>query len=230
VHYCLLKENPEMTSPDIVSFKRKENHAKEIIKTVLAHAKNPCICFSGGKKSLVLLHLIKSVTRMPLTVIFINTTVLFEDTCHYVEKMRKLWGFQLVISTPQAQSDTIARETDICCNSLIIAPLCEIIQKNGFDYVFIGSVLAEDRMKRLLDAHPEKKKCIPVSPAEHFLNEDIWQYIHAYNLPYCSLYDKGYTTVDCKPCSQIDEFRQKNSLMPNEEELIKEKLKKLGYL
>jgi phosphoadenosine phosphosulfate reductase len=69
-----------------------------------------------------------------------------------------------------------------------------------------------------------------VSPTEQFQPDDIWQYIHAYNLPYCSLYDTGHTMVDCKPCSHIDEARQKNSLMPDEEEHIKEKLKKLGYL
>jgi phosphoadenosine phosphosulfate reductase len=219
-----------MTFPDIISLEQKERLAKETIKTVLAHAINPCICFSGGKKSLVLLHLIKSVTRTPLTVIFIDTTVQFENTCNYVEKMRKLWGFQLVKGTLHASTDNIARDKDICCNSLIINPVYEIIQKNRFDYVFIGSIRAEDRMKRLLDAHPQKKECIPVSPAEHFLNEDIWQYIHAYNLPYCSLYDRGYTRVDCRSCSQIDESREKNSLVPGEEEIIKEKLKKLGYL
>jgi phosphoadenosine phosphosulfate reductase len=219
-----------MTSPDIVSLEQKESLAKEAIKNVLVHAKNPCICFSGGKKSLILLHLITSATKTSLPVIFIDTTVHFENTRNYVEKMRTLWGFELVTGTPVVQSDNIARDKDLCCKSLIISPLCEIIQKNGFDYVFIGSVQAEDRITRLLDAYPGKKEGIPVSPTEHFLNEDIWQYIHTYNLPYCSLYNSGYARIDCKPCSQIDESRQKNSLMPNEEELIKEKLKKLGYL
>jgi phosphoadenosine phosphosulfate reductase len=219
-----------MTPLDIISFEQKESHAKESIKNILAHAKNPCICFSGGKKSLVLLHLIKSVTKAPIPVIFIDNTVHFENTRHYVEKMRKLWGFPLVTGTPKEPTDTITLDKDLCCNSLIVTPLCEIIQKNGFDCVFIGSVRAEDRMKRLLEANLGKKKCIPMSPTEHFLNEDIWQYIHAYNLPYCSLYDLGYANVDCKPCSQIDESRQKNNLIAKEEELIKEKLKKLGYL
>jgi len=219
-----------MTSPNIDSFEQKESLAKDTIKNILAHAKNPCICFSGGKKSLVLLHLIKSVTKTPISVIFINTTILFENTSHYVEKMRKLWGFQLVTVTSHKPIDNIDQDKDLCCNSLIISPLWENIQKNRFDYVFIGSVRAEDRMNRLLDAHPGKKECIAVNPTEHFLNKDIWQYIHVYNLPYCSLYDLGYDKIDCKPCSQIKDSRQKNILMPNEEELIKEKLKKLGYL
>ena len=222
--------NPEMTSPNNISFEQKESLAKETINNVLSLAKNPCICFSGGKKSLVLLHLIKSVTKIQLPVIFIDTSVHFENTCHYVEKMRKLWRFPLVTVIAREHIDNIAQDTDICCNSLIITPLCENIQKTGFDYVFIGSVKAENRMKRLFDTHPGKKECISVSPIDHFLDEDIWKYIHAFNLPYCSLYDSEYTRIDCKTCSQIDDSRQKNSLMPNEEELIKEKLKKLGYL
>jgi len=221
---------PEMTAPDINSFEQKERLAKETVKNNLTKAKNPCVCFSGGKKSLILLHLIKSVTKASILVIFIDTTVHFENTCHYVEKMQKLWGFHLITGTPHEPIDNIALNRDDCCNSLIITPLCEIIQKNGFDYVFIGSVRAEDRIKQLLDARPGKNESILISPIEHFLPDDTWQYIHAYNLPYCSLYDSGYARVDCKPCSQIDESRKKNNLMPDEEEHIKEKLKKLGYL
>jgi len=219
-----------MTSPDIVSFEQKESRTKETIKNILIRAKNPCICFSGGKKSIVLLHLIKSVTKIPIPVIFIDTTVHFENTCSFIEKIQKLWRFKLLMGTPHVQSDNIAQHIDICCNSLIIAPLYEIIQKNKFDYVFIGSVLAEDRIKQLFDIHPDNKSCISVSPTEQFRSKEIWQYIHVYNLPYCSLYDNGYMKIDCKPCSFVDKNRQKSKHIPEDEELIQNKLKKLGYL
>jgi len=207
-----------------------ESQAKETINHILLQAKNPCICFSGGKKSLVLLHLIKSVSKKPLNVIFIDTTAHFDNTRNYVEKMRRFWGFYLISATPAVKIDNIAMDKDFCCNSLFISPLWQIIQKNGFDYVFIGSIRTENRIERLLDTTLKKKDCVFVSPIENFLTEDIWHYIHAYNLPYCSLYDIGYSRLDCKPCSVMDESRQNNILNPDDEDLIIEKLKKLGYL
>jgi phosphoadenosine phosphosulfate reductase len=219
-----------MTSPEIIAFKQKKSLAKETIKNILIQAKNPCICFSGGIKSQVILHLIKSVAKQPLQVIFIDTTFHFDEIFHYVEKMRKLWGFHLVKGAPHELPDRIAEDTDYCCNLLIGTPLKELIQKNRYDYVFIGTTSADKHMSGLIATDSGNMEFTVVSPIDQFTPEDIWQYIHEYNLPFCSLYTDGYNKVDCKPCSRMEKTNQKNNHKPDEEEQIKEKLKKLGYL
>ncbi|NLK93986.1 MAG: phosphoadenosine phosphosulfate reductase family protein [Clostridiales bacterium] len=33
-----------------------------------------------------------------------------------------------------------------------------------------------------------------------FTDEEIWEYIHKYNLPYCELYDRGWDRIGCIGC------------------------------
>lgn len=44
-----------------LTFVEKERRVKDIMKDSIANAENPVVCFSGGKKSLVLLHLLKNL-------------------------------------------------------------------------------------------------------------------------------------------------------------------------
>lgn len=39
-----------------------------------------------------------------------------------------------------------------------------------------------------------------VHPIIDWSNEDVWAFIRAYNVPYCSLYDKGFTRLGCIFC------------------------------
>lgn len=46
---------------------------------------------------------------------------------------------------------------------------------------------------------PIKGKSI-INPVIDWSNEDIWEFIHRYEIPYCSLYDQGYTRLGCIGC------------------------------
>lgn len=39
-----------------------------------------------------------------------------------------------------------------------------------------------------------------VNPIIDFTEEDVWEFIKAYNLPYCSLYDEGFKRLGCVGC------------------------------
>ena len=145
-------------------FEEKEKIAMNIAKDSIVNAKNPFVCFSGGKKSLVLLNLIKNLslcgapphdpaspvraykkalpkkyyTLYPikrgydgaLNVLHIDTTVEFDNIYLYIEKMRKLWRFNLI---REKQSDIedirTAENKEECCKKLKMEPLKNAIEK-----------------------------------------------------------------------------------------------------
>lgn len=39
-----------------------------------------------------------------------------------------------------------------------------------------------------------------VHPILHWTDEDVWDYIHKFNLPYCVLYDEGFKRLGCVGC------------------------------
>lgn len=39
-----------------------------------------------------------------------------------------------------------------------------------------------------------------VNPIIDWTDDDVWEFIHEYSVPYCSLYDAGYKRLGCVGC------------------------------
>lgn len=48
-----------------------------------------------------------------------------------------------------------------------------------------------------------------VNPIIDWEDEDVWEFIHKYNVPYCELYDQGYKRLGCIGCPMISGTRKK---------------------
>lgn len=62
---------------------------------------------------------------------------------------------------------------------------------------------------RLDPDNPDNEEMVRICPTKgkHILNpiidwttEEVWEFIHRYNVPYCEMYDKGYTRLGCIGC------------------------------
>lgn len=63
--------------------------------------------------------------------------------------------------------------------------------------IFLNS--DNDEKRRMLETCFQKKKRI-VNPIIDWTEEDVWGFIKTRNLPYCSLYDEGFTRLGCVGC------------------------------
>jgi phosphoadenylyl-sulfate reductase (thioredoxin) len=43
---------------------------------------------------------------------------------------------------------------------------------------------------------------LKVNPLADWMDEEVWEYIRAHDVPYNALYDKGYTSIGCAPCTR----------------------------
>lgn len=183
----------------------KEIIAKNIILDNIKNVKNPFVLFDGDNHSLIILHMVKKIQKVP--VLFIDTSLEFEEVHRFVEKMRKLWRLDLIKEINKINID----ENDIQRSfQLRTEGIKNAARKHNIDLLFTDLECTDGFF---------------VNPILSFSEEDVWNYIKKYNLPYCSLYDKGYEEIDFKPGA-----RKKDMPGRNDEEIIKEKLKKLGYL
>lgn len=53
--------------------------------------------------------------------------------------------------------------------------------------------------RRLVEGCQVKSKHM-VNPIIHWSDEDVWEFIRKYNLPYCELYDQGWERLGCIGC------------------------------
>ena len=91
-----------------------------------------------------------------------------------------------------------------------------------------------DDTREFLESCYKLKKTV-INPIIDWSDEDVWEFIHKYNVPYCSLYDQGYKRLGCIGCpmqgakKQISEFHHYpkyfNMYMRAFEKMIKERNK-----
>ena len=218
-------DQEEMEGVICLSWDAKEKGALGVVKSALDNSHNPFVAFSGGKRSLVLLDMARRSGSGKLNVLHVETGAEFERALSYTDKIRRLWGLNLQRLPSKGILPFPGNRLE-CCRKLILEPLEDATARYEIDCLLIGSAGGDKCWQELLGSS-ENNKCDRVYPLLHFTDEDIWAYIEGHNLPFCSLYNQGFQSVDCKPCSESVAAERTGA---EEEALIKERLKKLGYI
>ena len=219
------------------SLKEKERQSIEIIKRAveLYGADNIGIAWTGGKDSTTVLHLIRQVFdgHIPFKVINIDTSVKFPEIYAFRDRLHKEWGFDLRIFRNEDASKWLKISNDHveCCYQLKTVPLNQAIESLGLKALITG-VRWDEQEARADEEYFSKRdnpEHIRVQPILHFREVDIWQYIKKYNIPYCELYNKGYRSLGCAPCTDLSSGRHERSGRAQDKEKIMAKLRELGY-
>ena len=90
-----------------------------------------------------------------------------------------------------------------CCDKLKKYPAYQYEKRTG-RHSLIGSMTEESAMRRSNYMHygcNAYSKNRPLStPLAFWTEDDIWEYIHKYTLPYSKIYDMGYERTGCMFC------------------------------
>ena len=207
----------------------REENAFSAIRDALSKANRPFVVFTGDMVSLVLLHMVRSIAGNSVPVLHIDTTAYFREVYLYIEKMQRLWGFHLFRERNEEAllSINMGKDRDRCCRSLKADTIRRAIEKYQMDCLFTGAANDEwgPGTSRLLLS--SVNGCLCLNPVAYLSYTDLWDYVTYHNLPYCSLYNRGYRKIDCLPCTgtPVDQSKQKQ-----DEKEIAETLKTLGYM
>lgn len=182
------------------------------------------VAFSGGKDSICCAKLCE-MAGVPYELHYNTTTVdppillryIKENypECHFEKPRYSMW--QLIVKKHMPPT----RIMRYCCS--------ELKEKGGEKRVCITGVRRYESVKRsgrkafetiskkeriLFDDNGEfrnsleqctLKSKIVCNPIIDWKDEDVWQFIHEQNIPYCKLYDMGYTRIGCIGCPMSTE-------------------------
>lgn len=111
-------------------------------------------------------------------------------------------------------------------------PLNQAIESLGLRALLTG-VRWDEQEARADDNYfspRENPDHVRVQPLLHFKEADIWAYIKKYHIPYCELYDKGYRSLGCAPCtSPSSGTGSERNGSTQDKEKIMTRLRELGY-
>jgi phosphoadenosine phosphosulfate reductase len=187
--------------------------AAQFLRDRLTRAERPCVTSSFQAEDVVVLHMVRAVLpRIP--VLFLETGYHFPETLEYRDRIAADWGLNLVNVLPdrtvaeQESEFGILNQTapDRCCGMRKVEPLFRSLAPH--DTWVTG--LRREQSKTPANLQVEETFALPtgqtlakLSPLAEWTARDIWQYAEAHNIPLLSLYDKGYTSIGCAPCTSL---------------------------
>ena len=134
----------------------------------------------------------------------IDTGLKFPETIAFRRAMAQAWGVDVIETGPVPKACAPVSEDRMeCCRLLKIEPLRKAIAENGIG-VLVNGVRRDEHPSRKDRAAFEQRSnpdYLQVSPLLDWTEMDIWSYIAGRGLPYCPLYDRGYRSLGCVPCT-----------------------------
>lgn len=182
-------------------------YARNTIELALADAALPCITSSFQAECVVMTHMIREL-RPDIPVLFLDTFHHFPQTLAYRDELTAKWGLKLV--TLQAKAPQVGlwqvESTEACCKRHKVEPLFSALE--GYDTWF--TALRRDQSPsraNIKESEPFKlssgKTITRVAPIAGWTARDVWAYAKANRIPLLPLYDLGYTSIGCEPCTEF---------------------------
>ncbi len=190
------------------------SRAAEYIDQALAENNGlECVTSSFQAECVVLVHML--VARRPeIPVLFLDTGYHFPETYEYRDRIASEWNLNLVnllpkLTVPEQESQFgILHQTapDRCCGLRKVEPLFGALQ--GYDTWFTGLRREQSKSRVNLQplddfALPTGKRLRKISPLADWSTRDVWDYLKQHSIPLLPLYDQGYTSVGCAPCTTL---------------------------
>jgi sulfate adenylyltransferase subunit 2 len=129
-----------------------EAEAVHVLREVVAELARPVLLFSGGKDSILLLHLARKAfwpARIPFPVLHVDTGHNFPEVLAFRDQLVAEFGVQLIVaSVPEALARGLVTELpDGTRNRLQTPVLLDALEKHRFDAAFGGARRDEDKAR-----------------------------------------------------------------------------------
>ena len=177
---------------------------RELVARVLADAAAPCITSSFQAECVVLTDIVRQV-RPDIPVLFLDTFHHFPQTLEYRDMMTERYGLTRIdLRAKEPSVGLWEREsTTACCQRHKVEPLFEALA--GYDTWFAGLRREQSASRANLQEnepfHLPEKTIRRVSPIAAWTTRDVWAYAKENGIKLMPLYDEGYTSIGCEPCT-----------------------------
>jgi phosphoadenosine phosphosulfate reductase len=187
--------------------------AQQFLRNRLENAQDVCVTSSFQAEDVVVLHMVRAILpRVP--VLFLETGYHFPETLAYRDRIAAEWHLHLVNLAPEQSVAEQEREfgilyqtaPDRCCALRKVGPLFAALAL----YKVWVTGLRRQQSKSRANLQVEESFTLPagitlskLNPLAEWTTRDVWQYAEAHGIPLLPLYEQGYSSIGCAPCTSL---------------------------
>ena len=174
------------------------------------------IVASFQAESSVLIEMASRIQGDEVRVLTLDTGRLPQATHDMIDRVRDRYGIDVQVVVPDASdvSDMAGRHgvnlfykspelRRLCCEVRKSRPLARALQ--GYD-AWITGVRRQQAATRadtaIVAPDREHEGLTKIAPLASWSKDQVWDYIRGHDLPYHPLYERGYTSIGCEPCTR----------------------------
>jgi phosphoadenosine phosphosulfate reductase len=202
------------STPAVQSTEYKICAAEQLIRQELEQTqRNTCVTNSFQAEDMIVLHIVRQILPN-VSVIFLDTGYHFAEVYEYRNRMAQAWSMNLInllpeLTVPEQEAQFgILNQTDPsrCCGLRKVKPLFAALDR--YELWFTGLRREQAKSRAALQpiedfALPTARTIRKISPLAEWTAKDVWYYAVQHNIPLLSLYDKGYSSIGCEPCTSL---------------------------
>jgi phosphoadenosine phosphosulfate reductase len=194
----------------------EDAHPAEVIRWTLEESglERVAIASAFQAEGTVVIHLATRI-RPDVPILFLETGFQFAETLAFKERLTEQLGLNVVELVGEYPNDRqeaefgprlYERDAERCCEINKVRPMFEALR--GLD-AWITSVRRDSSPTRaetpIVDRYELEpgRDIVKVNPVASWSRQQIWGYLREHDLPHNPLYDLGYSSIGCAPCTRL---------------------------
>ncbi len=173
------------------------------------------LAWSGQAEDMVLLDMAYRINPQ-VRVFTVDTGRLYEETYRLMEKVYEVYGLRIEVYFPNREEveEMVNRFginlfygsvelRHLCCHIRKVRPLLRALKQ-------VDAWITGLRREQWASRHNIKKievdhdhgQIVKINPLADWTEKEVWNYIRENKVPYNELYDKGFKSIGCAPCTR----------------------------
>jgi phosphoadenosine phosphosulfate reductase len=153
--------------------------------------------------------------RPDVPILFLETGFHFAETLAFKQQLIERYGLNVVELTGEHTVDSqeatfgfrlYERDPDLCCRLNKVEPFQRALE--GFDAWVTGMrrdsawTRAKSPLVTCYEISPGQP-IVRVNPIAGWAQRDVWAYLKEHDIPHNPLYDLGFASIGCAPCTRM---------------------------
>ena len=169
-----------------------------------------------GMNGVALIHMVYEEFRergldMTIPILFVDTAYLFPETLETKRRIEAAYGCRVETYYPalgvaeQAARygpDLPSRDPDLCCRLRKVEPMQRAIAEHRPAAILNGRARFQSSGRRTLPIVEWNYAPLRIHPLAYWSQEHVVDYVTSHHVPYNPLYDQGYPSIGCQPCTR----------------------------